>query len=242
MCGTFSALSLRLLFQKLFGLNECVTLAHIKEFELRLSDAVDGYFVAMREVEVHDGKFLGMVLHHGEEAGREDVDAREGHLNAFRRVKVGVGASDFTRLNVCPPNEAHVIVEEQVALSLSLRNEEGYVVSFVSLNEAWQVGIAQDVNVVNHDGRIGREELLRMLQSAPRVKQGFALVGDEELGAPVVALDVVDNLVGKVMRIHHDALRAGADKLLSNMLKQGLTSNGDERLGHRVGQGLEACA
>ena len=76
---------------------------------------------------------------------------------------MGVGTAHFSRLCVCPPHEAHVVVEEQVAVGGALGDEQGNVVVAVGGEQLLKVCVAQNVNMVAEDGPGGREEVLRLL-------------------------------------------------------------------------------
>ena len=76
---------------------------------------------------------------------------------------MGVGTAHFSRLRVCPPHEAHLVVEEQVAVGGALGDEQGNVMLVVGGKQLQKVCVAQDVNIVDEDGRGWGEEVLRLL-------------------------------------------------------------------------------
>ena len=64
-----------------------------------------------------------------------------------------------------------------------------------------------------------------------------ALVADADVEAEViVSLQIVDNLLGEVVHVDHDALIARGLELLDDMPQQRLPPYPDECLGHRIGQ------
>ena len=89
---------------------------------------------------------------------------------------MGVGAAHFSRLRVCPPHEAHFVVEEQIAVGGALGNEQGDVVVAVGGEQLLKVCVAQDVDIVDEDGGGWGEEVLCLLKSSAGVKELGALV------------------------------------------------------------------
>jgi hypothetical protein len=58
----------------------------------------------------------------------------------------------------------------------------------------------------------------------------------------LIGLQIVDNLLGKVVNVNHQTLKSGSLELLYDVPQQGLSVDRYQRLRHGIGQGLQACA
>ena len=90
-------------------------------------------------------------------------------------------------------------------------------------------------------GRSLVEERQGLLDAATRLEQSFALVADAYVESEVaVGIEVVDNLLCKMMHVYHDAPESGGLEFHDDMMKQRLSSDGYQCLRHRVGKGFQA--
>ena len=145
-------------------------------------------------------------------------------------------------LDVGPAFQVHVVGEKQVALGLALAHQQqGVRRSFRCLHHLREVEVAQNVDIVDEYGRRLVEERQGLLDAATRLEQSFALVADADVEAEVaVGIEVVDNLLCKMMHVDHDALESGILQFHDDMMKQRLSSDGYQCLWHRVGKGFQA--
>ena len=90
---------------------------------------------------------------------------------------------------------------------------------------------------MDENGLRGVKQRQRFLDAAARLQQLLRLVTDADVEAEVAVLaEIVHNLLGKVVDVHHDAFVARGLQLLHDVPQQGLPPHPDERLGHRVGK------
>ena len=77
------------------------------------------------------------------------------------------------------------------------------------------------------------------LDATTRLEQLLALIADADVKPEIgISLKIVDNLLGEMMDIDHNALITGSLELHDDMPKQGLTTNRHQGLGHGVGEGF----
>lgn len=58
-----------------FGLCKSIAFAYVEKKKFGLHDSINIDFVAMIEVEIYDGKFIGVIIHEWEEFWRKDMNA-----------------------------------------------------------------------------------------------------------------------------------------------------------------------
>ena len=96
---------------------------------------------------------------------------------------------------------------------------------------------------MNEDGRSLVEERQGLLDAATRLEQSFALVADAYVESEVaVGIQIVDNLLCKMMHVYHDALESGGLEFHDYMPEQRLSAHGHQSFRHGVGQRFEASA
>ena len=79
------------------------------------------------------------------------MDSCKSELPTTCNIKCGIRRSHFTRLNIGPSHEPHVIIKKQIALGLALADKEcGSVVDTLAI-KLLQVNIAQNVDIVNEN-------------------------------------------------------------------------------------------
>ena len=150
--------------------------------------------------------------------------------------------TELTSLDVLPAHEAESVVEKQMARRGAVGNEQGCFGSGGSI-EGVEVGIGEDVDIVDEDGRCGVEEVTCVFYATARLEQAVAFVADKDIEAEaVVSIEEVDDLLTEMMDVDDDAFEAKCLQTLDDVLQQGLTSHRHEGFGHRVGEGAEACA
>lgn len=89
---------------------------------------------------------------------------------------------------------------------------------------------------MNEDGHGGVEQRQSMLDATTRFEQGGSFIANMDVKAEVlVGLEILNNLVSKVMDVDDDTLEARSTKLLDDMPKQRLATNRNQGLGHTVG-------
>ena len=101
-----------------------VELADIHQQEVVFGEAFDAVGGACLQVEVDDAEAVGELLHQRQHTGREGVYAGESVHTTSLMVEVGVRTLHFARGDIGPTDEAHRVVEEQIALRLALTHEE----------------------------------------------------------------------------------------------------------------------
>ena len=69
------------------------------------------------QIEVHDGETVWPGIHQWEEGGRN-------HMYSAERQRMTFAAFHLASLDILPTNQAHLIVELQVALCLSLTDHQ----------------------------------------------------------------------------------------------------------------------
>ena len=104
------------------------------------------------------------------------------------------------------------------------------------------VHIVEDIDIMEQDGRLVAEQRLGLLQSATGLQQLLGLIAETHQRGIVLPGDIVTDLLSEVMDIDDKAVVALRLQLTDVPLEEGLASYWHQRLGHRVGQGLQAGA
>ena len=113
----------------------------------------------------------------------------------------------------------------------------------IVLEQCCEVGVAEDIDIMDEDGAVGVEERSCFFDAATRFEQLFAFVADADVEPEVVVrLQIVDDLVGEMMHIDHNALYANRLESVDDMPQERLPPYPDQCLRHRVGKRFEACA
>ena len=144
-------------------------------------------------------------------------------------------------LDVLPAQQSHGVVEEQVTLGLAAAHQQhGILVVLMLAREPRVVHVVQYVYIVNQDGLVVAEEALRLLQSPTGLQQLRRLVAEVHQRGIVLLGDVVQNLLGKVVDVDHETVVALGLQPADVDIEQRRASDGHQRLGHGVGEGLQA--
>ena len=85
---------------------------------------VDGLTGTNLQVEVDDAELFWPLIEITEEGGIHVVYASKGIAVIFPYIKVGIWTFHLARLNVGPPYQTHVVIEEQITNGLSLRDNQ----------------------------------------------------------------------------------------------------------------------
>ena len=96
------------------------------------------------------------------------------------------------------------------------------------------VDIIEDIDIVQQDGLVITEQVLRLLQSATGFEQCLRLVAELHEGCIVLQGDIVDNLLGEMVDVDDKAVVALSLQLTDVPLQQGLATHGHQCLRHRV--------
>ena len=110
--------------QKLFSLRQRVELTYIHKLEVWLDMSYNLACGTCLYVEVGDAELVGIAIHQLEHARRNDVYSSKRELVAAADVEVLPRTFHLTSLNVCPPYQLHIVVEQEVALSLAVADEQ----------------------------------------------------------------------------------------------------------------------
>jgi len=93
---------------------------------------------------------------------------------------------------------------------------------------------------MNEDGHGRVEQRQSMLDATTRFEQGGSFIANTDVKAEVlVGLEILNNLVSKVMNVDDDTFEARSVELLDDMPKQGLATNGYQGFGHTVSDGFQ---
>ena len=94
---------------------------------------------------------------------------------------------------------------------------------------------------MDEDGTLGIEQRQCLLDTAPRLQQGLGLVRDTDVKSKVImGCQIVNNLIGEMMHVHHHAFITSLLQFHDHMPKQRLPPYPDQRLRHRIGQGFQS--
>ena len=159
----------------------------------------------------------------------------------FQCFDVGEGGTDFACGNIGPSDETVLLVEEEVTLGVALRDEERGGCRFIVEGE--EVGIGEDINVVNEDRVSVGEEASSLLESPTRLKELISLIAETDVNAKgVIGLDKVNDLLSEMMDINDDFSHTYGFQFLNEYLYKGFAIDGHHRLGHGVGERFETSA
>lgn len=235
------------LIRKICSSEEClclferVDLTHIEQSEVFLLPSDECPLVAVLQVEVNDAETLGHRFQKGEDGWPQDMYTTESQPLALRRVKSLIGTAHLARIDVGPTVENHLIVEEQIALGGATAHQQECIGRTLGIVLVCEIEIAQYVDIMYQDGTLGVEERQCLPDATTRLEQSGGLIADTDVESEIaVLMQVVDNLLRKVVHIDDDALITSSLELMDDMPKKRLSPHPDECLGHRVGQGLEA--
>ena len=90
------------------------------------------------------------------------------------------------------------------------------------------------------DGTLRIEERQGFLDAATRFQQSICLVGNTDIETKImVGLKIIDNLLGEMMNVDHQALIAGCSQFHDDMPKQRLPTYLYKCFRHRVCQGFK---
>ena len=100
-----------------------------------------------------------------------------------------------------------------------------------------KVDLGQYVNIMDEDRLLRHKERSGFLQSAACVEQHVAFVGNEDVGIPVVGLQVVEQLVGVMMYVDNNPSCSLANKVVDGYLYQWRALHLDQGFGQGVCEG-----
>ena len=135
---------------ELFRLTERVELSDIEQKEVGLETSADICLLASIEIEVDDTEFIRPLGHQREEARREDMDAGESILS-LSTLHHPVGWFHFSRLNIYPPIEPHLLIEDEIAGCVSTTNQQCCVVICGNVVKLGKIDIMQYIHIMDED-------------------------------------------------------------------------------------------
>ena len=196
------------------------------------------------EVEVGYRESFRPVPHQGEDLRGDQVYAAEGETAAARRVEAGVRAPDLSGAHVGPAREAHVAVEQKIAVGLvgvgdQQGRERGGV---VGREEAADVEVAEHVDVVDEE-TAPFQEGLRLAYAASRLQWLPGLAGDVDVHAEVAVLrEEILYLLREMVDVDHELAYSCRLELHHHALQHRNSAHGHQGLGHAVGERAQARA
>lgn len=257
--------------QEGFGGGKGINLADVNHAETGGFDTENRGINAGIEIEIDDGEAFGPCSHSLNQTWRKDVDAREGKKPTSISPPQGESSRTadrtfhFAGLDVFPTDKAMGIVEDKIAGGVAMADKQKGLLTAPSQEgvvELCEVGIVEDVDVVDED-RLGEvEEVGCMTDGTTRVKKFSTFITNQQFQLFVlctlyfvlctlyfvpctlylVHLHEVDNLVSKMVDVDDDACEASRGKMFYLVLQQWLSTYGHEGFRHRVSEGLESCA
>ena len=135
---------------ELFRLTERVELSDIEQTEVGLETSADICLLASIEIEVDDTEFIRPLGHQREEARREDMDAGESILS-LSTLHHTMRWFHFPRLNIYPPIEPHLLIEDEIAGCVSTTNQQCCVVICGNVVKLGKIDIMQYIHIMDED-------------------------------------------------------------------------------------------
>ena len=149
----------------------------------------------------------------------------------------------LSSVRVGPAGKTHSVgIEKEVAGGLAGTDQKGGEgIGAVALRKGAQIGIGQDIHIVNQEVAAAFEECPCVEDCPTGFQKHSPFIADAELH-PVLPFAPVLHLVGKMMDIHHGAVKAAPQEFAGDYFNQRMAVHRHKGLGHRVGQGFEAGA
>ena len=135
---------------ELFCLTERVELSDIEQTEVGLETSADICLLASIEIEVDDTEFIRPLGHQREETRREDMDAGEGKVS-LTPLHHTMRWFHFPRLNIYPPIEPHLLIEDEIAGCVSTTNQQCCVVICGNVVKLGKIDIMQYIHIMDED-------------------------------------------------------------------------------------------
>ena len=135
---------------ELFRLTERVELSDIEQTEVGLETSADICLLASIEIEVDNAELVGPLCHQGEETRREDMDAGEGKVS-LTPLHHTMRWFHFPRLNIYPPIEPHLLIEDEIAGCVSTTNQQCCVVICGNVVKLGKIDIMQYIHIMDED-------------------------------------------------------------------------------------------
>ncbi len=169
------------------------------------------------------------------------MNARKSEFLARFDIEILVRRSHLTRLHVGPANKPQLLIEKQITTRFALTHEQRCKVArLMHFVERRQIEVRKNIDIMHQKRRVGIEQRLRVTQSTARLKQQFAFVGDSHTQSKIVRRKIVDNLIGKMMHIHHRIRKTSGNHFLQNMRQQRFPSHRHKRFWHIIGERTQA--
>ena len=132
------------------SLNERIEFADIKQAEVGLE--ITSYICLLTgiEIEVDNAELVGPLCHQGEETRREDMDAGEGKVS-LTPLHHTMRWFHFPRLNIYPPIEPHLLIEDEIAGCVSTTNQQCCVVICGNVVKLGKIDIMQYIHIMDED-------------------------------------------------------------------------------------------
>ncbi len=156
------------------------------------------------------------------------MNAGKSQFLAVGRIEMGEWAAHFARSDVGPADHPMPVVEKEIALSLALADHEQHVVLVLMGIEAGKIGIAQNVDIVNEDRRVGCGKQGEGLpKPTTGVEQRCALIGNVEVYPKIMLGKIVNNLLAKVMNVHHHFGGPGGNETAKGVFQEWAAAHGN---------------
>lgn len=193
------------------------------------------------EIEIDDGEFGRPCGHGTYGSGGNNMYAGEGVEG--QSVDVHPLRLHISRGGVGPCEQTAIGTTNEIARGAAVGGEQGGLVEgVVALAESTQVNVVEDIDVMNEEWNVGRQERGCLLDGSPCVEELLSFITDTDVDAEVVGVQVTDNLFGEVMDVDHNVRKTSGFESLELVGEEGFSTQGNESLGHRVGERLQACA
>ena len=86
------------------------------------------------------------------------------------------------------------------------------------------------------------KEVSCFTQASPCIQQFVRLIRNLDVNTKVMGVDIINNLIGKMMDVYDDGLESAVTQLHNHMLNKRHSVNFNKCLWNFVSQGAEACS
>ena len=147
------------------------------------------------------------------------MHSRKSVFTETGRIQPGIGASDFSCLDISPPYHTHVIIEKKIPLGYPFTHKNVGKRSRTGLrNEPTDIQIGKDIHIMDKERAITLKKLPGMTDSAPSFPQQVPLIRDKNLCPETILFpQIIDYQVGKMMDIYHNILNSSCFQLSHDM-------------------------
>lgn len=205
---------------------------------------------AIFQIEINDGESLRPRLHLADELWREDMDATESALRELLDGLLHIGGAHFTGFKMRPAAQAlRGGIYQKLSRGVTPADKQRGLRSVLTVGfyQSRKISVGEYVDIVHQHGLVAAvvctaQQSGRMAYGTAGVEQLLAFVGDVNGQTEVVCGEIVHNLFGKVVHIHHNACGTCFAQGVDGVMQQGFAGHGHQGLGHAVGERAKACA